>query len=341
MRVQNMLRLEDVHVHFTLRRGLFQRGVVRAVNGVSLSIAAREIVALVGESGSGKTTLGRVSLRLERPTQGRAWFNQKEISQAGESALREFRRRAQAVFQDPYSSINPYMTVAQIVEEPLIIHKIGSRAERSAQVEALLEALRLHPIREFVQKFPHQMSGGQRQRVALARALILNPDYLMADEPVSMIDASSRAEILQLMQEQQRERGMAVLYITHDIATARHYAHRIGVMYLGSLAELGPSRRIIDHPLHPYTQHLIEAVPEPDPANRHRQRQVVPGEPPSPIHLPKGCFFHPRCPKFMKGLCDAARPALKEVEPGHSVACYLYHRDSLKDSETKQVAAHA
>ncbi|MCS6903510.1 MAG: ABC transporter ATP-binding protein [Candidatus Bipolaricaulota bacterium] len=334
-----MLRLEDVHVHFALRRGLFQRGIVHAVNGVSLSIAAQEIVALVGESGSGKTTLGRVSLRLERPTQGRVWFDSREISHVSEGMLKEFRRRAQAVFQDPYSSINPYMTVSQIVEEPLIIHKIGSRSERLAQVEALLEALRLHPVREFMQKFPHQMSGGQRQRVALARALILNPDYLMADEPVSMIDASSRAEILQLMHEQQKERGMAVLYITHDIATARHYAHRIGVMYLGSLVELGPSRRIIDRPLHPYTQHLIEAVPEPDPANRQRQRQVVPGEPPSPIHLPKGCFFHPRCPKFMKGLCDAARPALKEIESGHAVACYLYHQESLKEAKTEQVAA--
>lgn len=327
--MENMLRLEDVHVHFTLRRGLFQKGVVRAVNGISLALAPQEIVALVGESGSGKTTLGRASLRLERPTQGCIWFAQQEISQVSEGALKAFRRRAQAVFQDPYSSINPFMTVAQIVEEPLVIHHLGHHSERRTRVEAVLETLRLHPVREFMQKFPHQMSGGQRQRVALARALILDPDYLMADEPVSMIDASSRAEILQLIQEQQKERGMAVLYITHDIATARHYAQRIGVIYLGSLAELGPSRRIIDHPLHPYTQHLIEAVPEPDPANRQRQRQVVPGEPPSPINLPQGCFFHPRCPKFMKGLCDAARPALKEVEPGHSVACYLYHQDSL------------
>jgi oligopeptide/dipeptide ABC transporter ATP-binding protein len=322
-----LLRLEDVRVHFALRRGLFvSKGAVKAVDGISLAVSRGETVALVGESGSGKTTLGRVSLRLVEPTDGRVLFDGHDISHPPEERLRWFRRRAQAVFQDPYSSINNYMTVFQIVEEPLVVHRLGNAEERAKRVEQALEAVRLRPVGEFLQKYPHRLSGGQRQRVAIARALVLDPEYLVADEPVSMVDASSRAEILLVLKERQEEAGTAILYITHDIATARHFAHRIGVMYLGTQVELGPAERMIENPLHPYTQLLLEAVPEPDPRNRLRQRRVIPGEPPSPARTPPGCPFHPRCPRYMQGVCDVEgkRPQLMEMEPGHSVACYLY-----------------
>ncbi len=321
-----LVRLEAVKVHFPIRRGLFARGVVKAVDGVSLQLARGETVALVGESGSGKTTLGRASLRLIEPTAGRVLFDGRDITHVPEARLKWFRRRAQAVFQDPYSSLNGTMTIEQIVEEPLIIHGVGTREERRARVLEALEAVRLRPPEEFLKKFPHQLSGGQRQRAAIARALVLDPEYVVADEPVSMVDASSRAEILLVLKERQEAAGTAILYITHDIATARHFAHRVGVMYLGHLVELGPSERVIENPLHPYTQALIAAVPEPDPTNRLRERPVIPGEPPSPAHTPKGCPFHPRCPKAMKGTCDVEgrTPQLKEHEPGHWVACYLY-----------------
>lgn len=320
-----LVQLQNVKAHFTLRRGIFvSKSVVKAVDGISLTLARGETVALVGESGSGKTTLGRISLRLIEPTEGRVLFDGQDISHVPEGQLLRFRRRAQAVFQDPYASLNSYMTVAQIVEEPLLIHKIGDRAERAARVREALDAVRLRPPEEFLSRFPHRLSGGQRQRVAIARALVLDPEYLVADEPVSMVDASSRAEILLVLKERQEEAGTAILYITHDIATARHFAHRIGVMYLGHLVELGPADRVIDNPLHPYTRLLLEAVPEPDPQNRLKERSIIPGEPPSPANTPPGCPFHPRCPQVIRGTCEGARPQLIEQEPGHLVACYLY-----------------
>ncbi|MEE9286171.1 MAG: ABC transporter ATP-binding protein, partial [Dehalococcoidia bacterium] len=278
----------------------------------------------VGESGSGKTTLGRASLRLVKPVAGRIRFDGADITDLGESRLKPFRRRAQAVFQDPYSSINAYMNIYQIVEEPLVIHGMGAKTERQARVSQALEDVRLSPPETFLAKYPHTLSGGQRQRVGIARALVLNPEYIVADEPVSMIDASSRTEILYLMRTLQQRHGIAFLYITHDIASAAHFSDRLAVMYLGRIVELGPPGEVIDHPLHPYTQALIAAVPEPDPANRTRQREVVPGEPPSPSDIPSGCAFHPRCPRFMTGLCEGVKPVLREVRPEHHVACYLY-----------------
>jgi oligopeptide/dipeptide ABC transporter ATP-binding protein len=320
----DLVRLEDVKVYFWVREGLFKTQAVRAVDGVSLSLKHGEVVSVVGESGSGKTTLGRASLRLVKPTAGRVLFDGRDITALREEELRTLRRRAQAIFQDPFSSIDPFMTVYDSVEEPLIIHRLGSASARRERVLHALQDVRLTPPEEIGARYPHLLSGGQRQRVGIARALVLQPDYIMADEPVSMVDASSRAELLYLLRGLQDRLGIALLYITHDIATARHFAQRIAVIYLGLIVESGPAATVVENPLHPYTQALIAAVPEPDPANRLRERPVLPGEPPSPVHVPPGCSFHPRCPSYMRGTCEAARPRLMEVEPKHLVACYLH-----------------
>jgi peptide/nickel transport system ATP-binding protein len=319
-----LLSLRDVEVAYSTRKGLFRSGEVRALNGVSLDVAKGETVALVGESGSGKTTMGRVSLRLIKPTAGRVVFDGKDITETGEGDLRWFRKRAQIVFQDPFSSLNPYLRVYDLIEEPLVIDGVRGRDERMARVLRALEAVELVPVGRFGEKYPNMMSGGQRQRVGIARALVRDPDYIVADEPVSMIDASSRIEILDLLRGLQDTRGVTFLYITHDIASARHFADRIAVMYQGTIVELGDAGQVIDNPLHPYTKALIAAIPEPDPRNRFSHRAVVPGEPISGGPIPPGCPFFPRCPNRMPGTCDAKRPVLEEQEAGHFVACYLY-----------------
>ena len=323
-----LVELADVVVRFHARTGLFRTVAIDAVAGVSLTIEAGETLALVGESGSGKTTLGRASLRLVRPAGGSIRFDGLDITTMSERALKGFRREAQAVFQDPYSSLNPYRTVRETVEEPLAVHGIGTAAERTDRARKALEDVQLRPAEIFLPMYPHLLSGGQRQRVGIARALVLEPRYVVADEPVSMIDASSRAELLYLLRDLQARYGIAFLYITHDIASARHFASRIAVMYLGGIVEIGTPEAVVERPLHPYTRALIDAVPEPDPANRLRERPVVPGEVPSAASPPAGCPFHPRCPRFMAGRCELARPTLREAEPGHFVACYLYEDEA-------------
>jgi peptide/nickel transport system ATP-binding protein len=315
-----LLRLEGVRVHFWARKGLFGGERVRAVEGVSLTLHRAETLALVGESGSGKTTLGRASLRLVPLAGGRVVFAGQDLTHLPESSLKAFRRRAQAVFQDPYAALSPFMPVGALVEEPLRVHGLSPRERRSRVLEAL-ERVGLYPASRFLDRFPHTLSGGQRQRVALARALVLGPEYLVADEPVSMVDASARASLLALLREIQEERGLALLYITHDLATARFLAHRVAVMYLGRLVEVAPTPRLLQNPLHPYTQALLEAVPE---LGRRDQPLPLEGEPPSPSHPPPGCPFHPRCPRFLPGVCEVAEPPWAEVEAGHWVACHLY-----------------
>jgi len=321
-----LVRADDLRAWFSVRSGLFRTAPVKAVDGVTLSIARGETLALVGESGCGKTTLGRALLRLIEPTGGTVHFDGRDITAHKPGKLIAFRRRAQAVFQDPYSSISPYMTVRAIVEEPLLIHGSSSRQEREERVLRAIELVKLTPVGETAEKYPHGLSGGQRQRVCIARAMVLEPEFVVADEPVSMVDASNRAEILGLLKEVQQRRGVAFLYITHDIASARHFSERMAVMYLGTIVETAETQSVIEEPLHPYTRGLLASVPEPDPANRKRLRPVIPGEPPSAAAVPSGCPFHPRCPDFMKGRCELGRPELKEAAPGHAAACYLYEQ---------------
>jgi peptide/nickel transport system ATP-binding protein len=319
-----LVSLREIDVSYVTHKGVFRRGEVRALTGVSLDIERGETVALVGESGSGKSTLGRVSLRLVDPNAGTIVFDGKDITKTSQHELSWFRKRAQIIFQDPFSSLNPYMRVFDLIEEPLVIDGSYSRADRVSRVERALEAVELTPIRRFTGKYPSMMSGGQRQRVGIARALVRDPDYIVADEPVSMIDASSRIEILDLLDNLQESHGVTFLYITHDIASARHFADRIAVMYQGTIVERASAAQVIDNPLHPYTKALINAIPEPDPQNRFRRRAVVPGEPVSGGPLPPGCPFFPRCPSRVPGKSDIARPPLLEREPGHFVACVLY-----------------
>lgn len=319
-----LVEVRQGHVVFTTRKGIFRTSQVFALNGVDLSIRRGETVALVGESGSGKTTLGRLTLRLAEPTQGEVLFDGQNITHLGDSDLRAFRKRAQIVFQDPFSSLNPYMSVRELIEEPLIIDHEGTAAERRERVDAALEAVDLIPAGRFGGKFPNQMSGGQRQRVGIARALVRDPDYIVTDEPVSMIDASSRIEILTLLDRLQRDRQMAFLFITHDIATARYFADRIAVMYAGKIVEQAPAGMVIDAPMHPYTRALIAAIPEPNPQNRFVRRAVVPGEPSPALGNAPGCPFFSRCPQRMPGICDVQVPALEAWQPGHHTACHLF-----------------
>ncbi len=311
-----LLALDDVSMVFRTRKGLFRGGVVTAVSGVSLTVARGETLALVGESGSGKTTVGRISIRLLQPTGGRVLFDGQDISQVPEERLGWLRKRAAIVFQDPFSSLNPYMTVSDLIAEPLVIDGVKDARDRRARVRAALAAVDLTPTERFVHAYPSSMSGGQRQRVGIARALIRNPQYIVADEPVSMVDASSRVEILDLLRGLQKGHSVAFLYITHDIASARHFADRIAVMHLGSIVETGSARQVIDQPVHPYTRALIAAVPEPDPANRFLRRATERWQDAPGLAIHSGCRHD--------GSID--EPAvLLEVsgEPGHNVACHL------------------
>ena len=321
-----ILRLEDVRTYFFLPKGLFKTIVVKAVDGVSLDMKRGESLAIVGESGSGKTTLGRTAIRLIEPTGGRIIFDGKDITHLkDENEMKMFRRNAQIIFQDPFMSLNPYMTIREILEEPLIIHGYKDAEERKEIIEKSLIDVKLQPPEEFLLKYPHMLSGGQRQRVGIARAMVLNPKFIVADEPVSMIDASSRAEILYLFKSLQEKYNLTFMYITHDIATAKYFSDNLAVMYLGKVVEYGPSREVILNPKHPYTSALITAVPDPDPKNRFIYRKVISGEIPSAVNPPPGCRFHTRCP-YKFDPCDKSEPTLIQVNPNHKVACHLYNK---------------
>lgn len=318
-----VLRVENLRTWFPVKTGLFKPvSYVKAVDGVSFSIHRGEALAIVGESGCGKTTLGRTTLRVLEPISGKIYFHERDITHSREEELKEFRRKTAMIFQDPYSSLNPAFNVYRILEEPLIINGIRKKEERAELIYKALEEVKLNPVELFASKYPHMLSGGQRQRVAIARALILKPEYVVADEPVSMLDASVRAEILYLLNELKNRHQIAFMYITHDLATAKYLCKRTAIMYAGKIVEVGPTKEIISNPRHPYTKALIEALPDPDPSNRFRRIKVVPGEPPNLLNPPPGCRFSPRCP-YAKDICREREPELEEGPPGHYTACFL------------------
>jgi len=322
IQVENLVKWFPVRVGFfsTIfsRRQLF----VKAVDGIDLDIRKKEIFGLVGESGSGKTTTGRLLLRLIDSTSGKIKFKGKDITTITEQELKPLRQKMQIVFQDPYESLNPRMVILDIVSEPLQIQGIAGGEDAKKLVQRALEDVELAPAREFMYRFPHELSGGQRQRVAIARAFVVSPEFIVADEPVSMLDVSIRAEILDLMVNLMNKFDVSFLYITHDLALARHLCNRIAVMYLGKIMERGDAEKIVFEPLHPYTKALISAVPVPDPSTK-RSEIVIKGEIPSPINPPSGCRFHTRCPIAQFPLCKEKEPPLSEHEDGHFAACHL------------------
>jgi peptide/nickel transport system ATP-binding protein len=321
-----LLNVRDLVVHYPLARGIVgtlarrEERMVRAVDGVSLTVAAGELVALVGESGCGKTTTAQAVMRMLVPRAGSVEIDGQDIAPLSERALRPVRREAQIVFQNPYESLDPRYRVRDTVAEPLVIHRIGTRAERIEKVREALERAGLSPAELFLDRYPHELSGGQRQRVAIAAALVLEPKLLVADEPVSMLDVSVRAGILDLL-DGLRRGGLGILMITHDLSTATQYADRIMVMYLGRIVEEGPARTVVGNPQHPYTRALISVVPRRDPHDRH-EPQILQGETPNPVDIPVGCRFHPRCP-IGDDACRAVDPQLEPTtdSPGHRAAC--------------------
>ena len=356
-----VLAVYKLRKYFPLRRGLTEifKGLppryVRAVDDITFFIREGETFCLVGESGCGKTTTGRAILRLIEPTSGYIFYRPKEellkeltsqipnlfvrkgfidVAQIPIRFLKPLRKELQVIFQDPYGSLNPRFKIRAILEEPLLVHGLGeTHEERTNIVRKALEDVRLIPPEEFMDRYPHMLSGGQRQRIGIARAIILEPRFIVADEPVSMLDVSIRAEILELMMELKKKYSLTYLFITHDLAVARYICDRIAVMYLGVIVEMAPTDELVENPLHPYTKALIAAVPEPEPSNRHKFKELlIKGEVPSAAAIPPGCRFHPRCVAFdekrneLSNLCPVEQPELVEIEPGHYVACWLYSK---------------
>ncbi len=312
-----LVEVEDLKKHFPAAH----KQVVRAVDGVSFSIRQGETLGLVGESGCGKTTIGRCLLRLIEPTSGDIRFDDLHLQELGRADLRELRRRMQIIFQDPYSSLNPRMKVGQIIGEPLVIHRLGGKVERRERVVELLSVVGLDPA--YADRYPHQFSGGQRQRIGIARALALNPDFIVADEPVSALDVSVQAQIVNLLQDLQEKFGLTYLFISHGLAVVKHISTRVGVMYLGKLVELASSEEIYAKPSHPYTQALLAAIPVTDPEEKPARGTRLGGDVPTPLNPPPGCRFHTRCPHAM-ARCRVEEPQLKEISAGHWAACFLH-----------------
>jgi peptide/nickel transport system ATP-binding protein len=322
---QVLLSIRDLKVWFELRRfGFGHAGYVKAVDGISFDLNHGDAVAVVGESGCGKSTLMKTVLGLYKPRAGDVVFDGANLSELKDDGLRLYHSRVGYVQQDPFGALPPFMNVQRILEEPLIIGGVKDKVERNRRIHTALEEVKMSPVEDFLQKFPHMLSGGQQQRVVIARAMIMEPKLLVADEPVSMLDASVRVEILKLLRKLQESHNLSVIYITHDLSTVRYFSERIFVMYAGNIVEKAKVDTLIGNPLHPYTMALLSGTSEPDAKNADSYKEVPPGEPPSLVNPPSGCRFHPRCPKVIKGLCDVKFPPEFEPEPAHLVACWLY-----------------
>ena len=327
MENNTLLSVKDLRTWFELKRwGFLSAGFVRAVDGVSFELREGEAITIVGESGSGKTTLLRTILGLARPTAGEMFFDGRRLDgERGQMAgdIAWLRCQVGFVQQDPYGALPPFMSVSRILREPLIVNKVPKK-EHEQRIRESLEEVRLVPVEEFLTKYPHMLSGGQQQRVVIARAVILHPKLIAADEPVSMLDASVRVEILELMRKIQEAHKVGVIYVTHDLSSVRYFSQRAFIMYAAKLVEKADVKEVVNDPLHPYTRVLLNAIPDPEPENVSRFRDVPPGEPPSLIKPPDGCRFHPRCPRKIEGLCDVEEPPEFEPSPGHFVECWLH-----------------
>ena len=332
---KTLLRVENLKKYFSVTSGFLKRSTVhlKAVDGVSLSIKTGETWGLVGESGCGKSTLGRCILRLEEPTEGRIFFENENILSYDRKALQGIRRNMQIIFQDPYSSLNPRKNVRQIVGEAFEVHGIVPKKERETQIRELLELVGLR--RDHLNRYPHEFSGGQRQRICIARALALRPKLVIADEPVSALDVSIQAQILNLLVQLQREFNLTYLFISHDLSVVRHLCDRTAVMYLGRIVEFGESKKVYDHPVHPYTEALMSAAPVPNPLEK-KQKIILAGDVPSPINPPSGCTFHPRC-RYRGGICSEEVPADQELGKGHWATCHFPLKSGLAGASLKSV----
>jgi oligopeptide transport system ATP-binding protein len=317
-----LLKVENLRKHYPIKGGVLQKsiGAVKAVDGVSFSLKKGETLGLVGESGCGKSTTGKLLMRLIEPTEGTVFFDNEELTQLSQGQMRKKRRDIQMIFQDPFASLNPRHSVEKIIEEPLIVHSMGTKKERKKRVRELLEVVGLSSYH--AKRYPHQFSGGQRQRIGIARALAVNPKLIIADEPVSALDVSIQSQVLNLLKDLQDEFDLTFLFIAHDLGVVRHISDRVGVMYLGRIVELAESEEIYRNPNHPYTEALLSAVPIPDPEFK-KDRIVLSGDVPNPASPPNGCPFHTRCQKVME-ICKTKVPTFKEVQTGHFTACHLY-----------------
>jgi oligopeptide transport system ATP-binding protein len=327
---QALVQVRGLKKYFPITQGiLIQReiGAVRAVDDVTFDINRGETLGLVGESGCGKTTTGRTIIRLYKPTDGQVIYQDTDLANMKDKDLRGLRKYMQMIFQDPYASLNPRWTISRIIAEPLIVHKIGEGKSRLERVEELLDIVRLNA--SYMNRYPHEFSGGQRQRIGIARALASNPEFIVCDEPISALDVSIQAQIVNLLEDLQEHLGLTYLFIAHDLSMVRHICNRVAVMYLGLIVELADREDLYNHPMHPYTQALLSAVPIPDPrATRARSRTILEGDPPSPANPPEGCRFHPRCP-VAKDHCKVDIPVWREIKPDHWIACHEAYKSSL------------
>ncbi len=338
-----LLSVQELKMHFPITRGIIlqrQVGSIKAVDGITFELMRGETLGLVGESGCGKSTTGRAILQLYEPTAGEVVFEGQDLTKINSGDLRRMRRRMQMIFQDPYASLNPRMTVGSIVGEPLEVHKIGgNRREQQQRVQELLEIVGLNPY--FINRYPHEFSGGQRQRIGVARALAVNPSFIVCDEPISALDVSIQAQVINLLEDLQRELGLTYLFIAHDLSVVRHISDRIAVMYLGKIVELAGREELYENPMHPYTQALLSAVPIPDPQiEKKRQRIILEGDVPSPAEPPTGCNFNTRCPQAMD-VCHQYEPVFTDLGDGHHVACFLYDQVEGLDEKGNPVAVAA